>query len=181
MSGGVVVDGALRASVPGIRAAGDVTHGEKYTHLAGVQASVAASNAVLGPTRRTGEIVPRITFTDPEPAAVGVTTATRPGSTAHTVEHATQDRAITEGSTTGFTLLILDRRGRVLGGTVVGPRAGESIGELTLAVHRGLSTTDLAAVTHPYPHVQRRDLERRDRRAAGPGPPPRRPPGPVLS
>lgn len=150
-SGGVVVDGALRTSVPGIWAAGDVTHGAKYTHLAGVQASVAASNAVLGLTRRTGEIVPRVTFTDPELAAVGVTTATRPGSTAHTVEHATQDRAITEGSTTGFTRLVLDRRGRVLGGTVVGPRAGESIGELTLAVHRGLSTTDLAAVTHPYP------------------------------
>ena len=39
----------------------------------------------------------------------------------------------------------------MLGATVVGPRAGETLGELTLAITRGLTTRDLAGVTHAYP------------------------------
>ena len=45
----------------------------------------------------------------------------------------------------------MDSRGRILGATVVGPRAGETLGELTLAVKQGLRTRDLAGVTHAYP------------------------------
>ena len=51
----------------------------------------------------------------------------------------------------GFTRLAFDRRGRVIGGTIVGPRAGESLGEVCLAVQRKLSATAVAGVTHPYP------------------------------
>jgi len=46
---------------------------------------------------------------------------------------------------------VLDRRGRVIGATVVGPRAGETLAELTLAITRGLRARDLAAIMHPYP------------------------------
>lgn len=45
----------------------------------------------------------------------------------------------------------VDRRGRIVGGTLVGPRAGECLAELTLAVTRGLRTRDLAGSTHAYP------------------------------
>lgn len=45
----------------------------------------------------------------------------------------------------------MDRRGRITGGTLVGPRAGECLAELTLAVGRGLRTLDLAGSTHAYP------------------------------
>ncbi len=51
----------------------------------------------------------------------------------------------------GFTRLVFDRRGRIAGGTIVGPRAGESLGEVCLAVQRKLSATAVAGVTHPYP------------------------------
>ena len=61
------------------------------------------------------------------------------------------DRAIAEDRTAGFTRLVLDRRGRVVGATVVGARAGEALAELTLAVRRGLRARDLAGVVHPYP------------------------------
>ena len=61
------------------------------------------------------------------------------------------DRAVTEGALGGFTSLVVDKRGHVLGATVVGPRAGETLGELTLAITRGLTTRDLAGVTHAYP------------------------------
>jgi pyruvate/2-oxoglutarate dehydrogenase complex dihydrolipoamide dehydrogenase (E3) component len=61
------------------------------------------------------------------------------------------DRAVADGRTDGFTRLVLDRRGRVRGATVVGPRAGETLGELTLAVRNGLRARDLAGTVHPYP------------------------------
>lgn len=149
--GHVVVDRHLRTTDPRIWACGDVTGHPQFTHTAGVHGSLAASNAVLGVPRSiddTGQ--PRVTFTDPEVAAVGVTTL-RPGLRAQTIRHDEVDRAVAEGRTAGFSRLILDRRHRVVGATVVGSRAGETIGELALAVRLGLRTRDLAATTHPYP------------------------------
>ncbi|MGX7730832.1 hypothetical protein ACWPOB_16370 [Rhodococcus sp. 2H158] len=58
---------------------------------------------------------------------------------------------MTEGATRGFTRLVLDRKHHIVGATIVGPRAGETIGELVLAVKHGLRTRDLAGATHPYP------------------------------
>jgi len=150
-SGYVLVDTAMRTSVRGIWAAGDVTPYPDYTHLAGVYANTAVTNAVLGLRRTVSDVIPRVTFTSPELAAVGVTQATAPGHSTTTIQHAHTDRAITEVGTTGFARIVVDKRGRIVGGTIVGPRAGESLGELTLAVHKKLTTRDLAEVTHPYP------------------------------
>jgi pyruvate/2-oxoglutarate dehydrogenase complex dihydrolipoamide dehydrogenase (E3) component len=153
--GFVLVDDRLRTSNPRVWAAGDVTPHPQFTHLAGVHASIAATNAVLG-LRRSVDLsaVPRVTFTDPEVAAVGAASWTPPGEPAPqtvTREHADVDRAVAEGRTDGFARLVLGPRGRILGATVVGPRAGESLAELTLAVHKGLTATDLAGTIHPYP------------------------------
>ncbi|WP_028278504.1 FAD-dependent oxidoreductase [Arthrobacter sp. H5] len=150
-SGQVVVDSGMRTSNPAFWAAGDVTGHPKFTHLAGVHASTAASNAVLGLRRAVSGTIPRVTYTSPEVASVGVTDASVPGRTTSTVQLEDTDRAITESSTTGFAQLVIDRRGRILGGTIVGPRAGESLAELTLAVHKKMTTRELAGVTHPYP------------------------------
>ncbi|MGY1827342.1 hypothetical protein [Blastococcus sp. SYSU DS0541] len=54
-------------------------------------------------------------------------------------------------ATEGFTTLFLDGKQRVVGATVVGPRAGETLGELTLAVRKGLTAGDLTGSTHAYP------------------------------
>jgi pyruvate/2-oxoglutarate dehydrogenase complex dihydrolipoamide dehydrogenase (E3) component len=150
-AGHVLVDRRMRSSHPLVWAAGDVTPHPRYTHLAGVHASTAASNAVLGLRRRVSTVAPRVTFTSPELAAVGLTSARGRGLRASTIQHVHADRALTEQQTAGFTRIVTDRRGRILGGTIVGPRAGESLAELTLAVHRKLTTRDLAGVTHPYP------------------------------
>ncbi len=149
--GNVRVDEYLRTTNPRIWAAGDVAGHPQFTHVAGVHGSTAAANAVLG-IRRAAAVtaVPRVTYTAPEVAAVGLP-AGSPGTTARTLHHDEVDRAIAEGRTAGFTRLVLDRRGRVVGATVVGPRAGETLAELTLAVRRGLSARDLAGVMHPYP------------------------------
>ena len=152
--GTVRVDPTLRTSNPRVWAAGDVTNHPRFTHLAGMHGSLAATNAVLG-LRRSVDLaaVPRVTFTDPEVAAVGAATWSGSGDEPRTVtrRHEDVDRAVTEGTTAGFARLALGRRHRVVGATVVGPRAGESLGELVLAVRKKLNTGDLAGTTHPYP------------------------------
>ncbi|TAM85246.1 MAG: oxidoreductase [Jatrophihabitans sp.] len=153
--GYLCVDGHLRTTNRRIWAAGDVTGHPQFTHTAGVHGSLAAANAVLGLRRRVDvTAMPRVTFTAPEVAAVGVGLADarrHARLSARTTPHERVDRAVTDGATNGFTRLVLDPRGRIVGATVVGPRAGEVLGELTLAVRRGLRTRDLAGTVHPYP------------------------------
>ena len=151
--GFVVVDDVLRTTNPRIRAAGDVTGHPAYTHVAGVHGNLAAMNAVLGLRRRVDlSAVPRVTFTRPEVAAVGEPTRDRGGDRrVHTQRLRHADRAIAEQDTDGFTRLVVDGRHRVRGATVVGPRAGEALAELTLAVSRGLTTSHLTGAVHPYP------------------------------
>ncbi len=153
--GFVKVDDRLRTSNPRVFAAGDVTPWSRFTHTAGVHASIAASNAVLG-LRRSIDLAaaPRVTFTQPEIAAVGTTLPDEVGHTDLTVAttyHEDVDRALAEDITGGFTRLLFDRKGRVVGGTIVSPRAGESLAEVVLAVRLGLGARDLAGATHPYP------------------------------
>ena len=151
--GFVVVDALLRTTNPRIWAAGDLTGHPQFTHTAGVHASLAASNAILGVRRKVDlTAVPRVTFTDPEVAAVGLETdRVPPGLRTIDWSHSHVDRAVAEGASGGFARLVIDKRGHALGATVVGPRAGETLGELTLAITRGLTTRDLAGVTHAYP------------------------------
>lgn len=153
--GYVHVDAHLRTSNPRIWAAGDLTGHPQFTHTAGMHGSIAATNAILG-LRRTVDTAgePRVTFTDPEIAVVGIDprTARRiTGLRVQTLSHSHLDRAIAEADTGGLTQLVLDRKHRIVGASIVGPRAGETIGELVLAVKHGMRTRDLAGATHPYP------------------------------
>lgn len=154
------MDAHLGTSNPRVWAAGDVTGHPQLTHLAGAHGSVAATNAVLG-TRRRAEtsVVPRVTFTDPEVAAVGTPTWEGDGAEGETAatprtttrQHVDVDRARAENRSEGFTRLALGPHDRIVGGTVVGPRAGESLAEITLAVRHHLTVSDLAGTIHPYP------------------------------
>lgn len=153
--GYLVVDEHLRSSNRRIWAAGDITGHPQFTHTAGVHGSLAATNAVLGLRRRVElTAMPRVTFTDPELAAVGVTAADaqRHGElSVRTESHEHADRAVTEQRTDGLSRLVLDPKGRIVGASVVGPRAGEALSELVLAVRRGLRSRDLAGTVHAYP------------------------------
>ncbi|WP_396667714.1 dihydrolipoyl dehydrogenase family protein [Microbacterium sp. R86528] len=152
--GYVEVDDSLRTTNPRIWSAGDITGLAQFTHTAGVNGSVAATNAILG-LRRKAEtrVVPRVTFTAPEVAAVGLQSADATAGRHRVVtwHHEHSDRAIAENNTAGFARIVVDRRGKILGGTIVGPRAGETMGELALAMKANLSTSVLAGVIHPYP------------------------------
>ncbi|RBY93968.1 oxidoreductase [Blastococcus sp. TBT05-19] len=151
--GNVVVDATLTTTNPRIRAAGDVTGHPPYTHVAGVHGSLAATNAVLGLRRRVDlSAVPRVTYTSPEIAAVGEPTGAL-ADDRRLVERPLRsaDRSVTDQDDAGFSRLVVDSGHRVRGANVVGPRAGEALAELVLAVSQGLTTGDLAGAMHAYP------------------------------
>ncbi|WP_199435575.1 FAD-dependent oxidoreductase, partial [Qaidamihabitans albus] len=148
------VDARLRTSNRRVYAAGDITGALPFTHVAGMHGSIAATNALLAPTRSIDhEHIPRVTFTDPEIAHVGLTeqqARQRHGTDVRVrlLEHAHVDRAVTEDATEGFTHVVLDGKGRVLGATIAAPRAGEMIAELTALTARSGRLHDLASVAH---------------------------------
>lgn len=151
-SGHVVVDPRLRTTNKRIWAAGDVTGHPQFTHVAGVHGSLAASNAVLGVRRKVDlATVPRVTYTHPEVAAFGAAAGTLADGHVVDLPHAEVDRAVADGDTRGLTRLVLDHRRRVVGATVVSPRAGELLGELVVAARGKLKAGDLAGTMHAYP------------------------------
>lgn len=149
--GQIITDPGMRTTNPSVWAAGDVTAHPRFTHVAGVHASIAARNAVLGLASKISPVVPSVTYTSPELAAVGTTDAPGTDARVWTIHHTHVDRAVTDNTTKGFTRMHVDRAGRILGATIVGPRAGESLTEIVLAMEHRLKTSDIAAATHPYP------------------------------
>jgi len=154
---GIPVDDRLRTNVPHIYAAGDVLGGEQFSHVAGWQAFEATRNALL-PGSASGRVNPMawVTFTDPEVAQVGLSeTAARErlGDTIAltTWDIARVDRATCDDDEDGFIKLVSNRRGVLIGATIVASRAGEMSGELSLAIAKGLSVADVATAVHAYP------------------------------
>lgn len=155
--GDIRVNDRLRTGNPRVYAAGDVTGRSAFTHLGGAQGGAAATDALLGVRRRIdGAAVPWVTFTDPEVARVGRTAAQARAEhgdavRVHTLTHDRVDRAVTEGRTDGLTTLVLGPRGRIVGATVVAPRAGETIAHLAAGVRLGWTASHYAKTVHPYP------------------------------
>jgi pyruvate/2-oxoglutarate dehydrogenase complex dihydrolipoamide dehydrogenase (E3) component len=154
---GIPVDDRLRTNMPHVYAAGDVLGGEQFSHVAGWQAFEATRNALL-PGSSSGRPHPMawVTFTDPEVAQVGLsdTAARERLGEAITVTRwdiARVDRAKCDDDEDGFIKLISDRRGVLIGATLVGSRAGEMSGELSLAIARRLRVGDVATAIHAYP------------------------------
>jgi pyruvate/2-oxoglutarate dehydrogenase complex dihydrolipoamide dehydrogenase (E3) component len=155
--GFVKVDSRLQTSGDHIWAAGDAVGRMYFTHVAGHQGLTAMANALFRARRRFDySAVPRVTFTDPEVASIGLTEAEareRLGRDPLVLRHdyAESDRALTEGRARGFAKLVTGRRGRLLGATLVAPAAGESIAELAALVRRGGTAADLSQAIHAYP------------------------------
>jgi pyruvate/2-oxoglutarate dehydrogenase complex dihydrolipoamide dehydrogenase (E3) component len=161
-AGHVRVDARLRTSAAGVYAAGDVSGVMLFTHAAFDMGRIAAANALsrTGWRRFRTDAVPWVTFTDPEVARVGITEEDAPaGARVAEVPLAEVDRAIVAGARDGFVKLIAGPRsltryaagGRVLGATIVAPRAGEMIHEIALAMRANLFAGRLAQTVHAYP------------------------------
>jgi len=153
---GVLVDDTLRTTNPDIYAAGDICSPYQFTHAAEGMARVAIQNALFFGRKRVSDLViPWTTYTDPEVAHVGITereAAKTEDVITFTKELADTDRAILDGETEGYVRLYMNRKdGRLLGATIVGSHAGESIGEAVLAITQKLKVGHLSGVIHPYP------------------------------
>jgi pyruvate/2-oxoglutarate dehydrogenase complex dihydrolipoamide dehydrogenase (E3) component len=152
---GVVVDDHLRTTNRRVFAAGDVSSMFKFTHAADALARIVIQNALFfGRKRASSLVIPWCTYTDPEVAHVG---AYEEGARADgrrvetiTIPLADVDRAVVDQDREGF-VRVHHERGRLLGCTVVAPRAGEMIGVATQALTHGGSVRDLGATIQPYP------------------------------
>jgi pyruvate/2-oxoglutarate dehydrogenase complex dihydrolipoamide dehydrogenase (E3) component len=154
---GIPVDDRLRTNVKNIYAAGDVTGGYQFTHFAGWQAFQAVRNALL-PGNNSGltDLVPWVTFTDPEVAHVGLTEEQARDKFGENLrvcrwDLSRTDRAICEDDRDGFTKVIARKNGILVGATVVNRRAGETITELIIAIKQNMKISDLAETIHAYP------------------------------
>jgi len=154
--GGITVDARLITSNRKVFAIGDVAGGPQFTHIAGYHAGIVIRNALFGlPARVDYKALPWVTYTDPELAHAGLTEA-EARKAGHAAEvlgwtFALNDRAQAERATEGLAKVILGPRGRILGATIVGPRAGELIGTWGLAISAGLKIGAIASVILPYP------------------------------
>ncbi len=153
---GITVDERLRTDRAHIFAAGDCKAGLKFTHVAGYDASIVLSNAVLHwPRKADYTWTPWCTYTDPELASLGLNEkrARAKGLDFKVVseEFRDNDRALAEGSGEGRIKLVLGERGKVLGVQIAGPRAGEILSEWVGAAAGDVSLSKIASAVHPYP------------------------------
>ncbi|MDK3016584.1 dihydrolipoyl dehydrogenase family protein [Pseudodonghicola flavimaris] len=153
---GIRTDARLRTGNRRVYAIGDVTGGAQFTHVAGYQAGVVLRAALFAlPSRARSDHIPRVTYTDPEIAQVGMTEAEARAAhgarlEVHRVDLAQNDRAVAEGLGPGM-IKLMAVRGRPVGVSIAGPQAGELIGIWALALARGMKLSAIAGLVLPYP------------------------------
>ena len=153
---GITVDARLRSSNKRVFAIGDCAGGPAFTHVAAYHASIVIRNALFRlPAKVDYRALPRVTYTDPELAAVGLSEAAAravsPNCVVTEASFADNDRAQTEDATAGRIKVMSAPNGRILGAAIVGPRAGELAALWCLAIGRGLKLSAIAGSVLPYP------------------------------
>ncbi len=154
---GVKTDRSLRTSNRRVFAIGDAAGRGQFTHLAGAHAGLFVRKALFAaPINADSLLVPRVTYTSPELAAVGLTEAQARAAHGDDVRvlvqpFADNDRAQAEGDIRGFAKLIASRRGKILGVTLVGAHAGDHLPLWVLTMTTGLKLSQLTGMIAPYP------------------------------
>ena len=154
--GFIAVDRQMRTNVPHIFAIGDLVGQPMLAHKATHEGKLAAEVAAGEKREWVARVIPSVAYTDPEIAWVGVTEteAKAKGLQVGVAKFpwAASGRAIGIGRTEGFTKLIFDQAShRVIGGGIVGARAGDLIAEVALAIEMGCEAGDIGHTIHPHP------------------------------
>jgi len=152
----IPVDDYLRTSVEHIFAAGDVNGRSMLVQTARMEGRIAATNAVLGPTRHaTYEVVPSGSFTDPEYGRVGLTETQAAQHHDTIVGIARYDdllRPVADGRSEGFCKLIADRRTRaILGAHVLGEYSAETVQTVAACMAAGMTIEQVAELQLAFP------------------------------
>lgn len=174
--GEVLVDAHLCTNLPGVYAAGDVTAGLMLAHNASFQGRVAANHVLgLAPSTTADQAIPRVTFTDPEVASIGLGEAAARAQYGDAIGAGSFDlrglgMAHALGELSGFVKVIVDRDARrVLGIHIVGAHASEMINEASVILNGGVTLDRLLGVVHAHPTLSEAIAEAAEAAARGHG------------
>ncbi|MBL6777640.1 MAG: FAD-dependent oxidoreductase [Alphaproteobacteria bacterium] len=155
---GIQTDNRLRSSNKRVYAIGDVAGRHQFTHVAGYHAGIVIRNILFKlPAKLRDDAIPWVTYTDPELAQTGLTwteAVSRYGADAvrrTDWELRDNDRARAARRTEGLIRVISDKKGKILGASILAPNAGELIHSWTLALQAGLKMSAMAGTIAPYP------------------------------
>jgi pyruvate/2-oxoglutarate dehydrogenase complex dihydrolipoamide dehydrogenase (E3) component len=154
---GIAVNRKLKTSNRRVYAIGDVAAGQpQFTHAANYHAGLVIRNALFRlPVRVNKNAVPWVTFTEPELAHAGLTEAEARARKfkVHILRwpYHDNDRAQAERETHGHIKIIVTKKGKILGATIVGAHAGELIATWALAIAQGLNVRAFTSIVFPYP------------------------------
>lgn len=155
---GITVDEHLRTSNKKIFAIGDVSGGPQFTHVAGYHAGIIIRQVCFKMfwAKVDYKALPWVTYCDPELAQVGLTEEEARKKHGNDIKAAEwhfdeNDRAIAERVTNGQIRVITNKKGLVLGASIVGAQAGELIGLWALAISSGLKIGAVTGMIAPYP------------------------------
>lgn len=153
---GIKVGANLRSSNPRVFALGDVAGGPQFTHVAGYHASIFVRQVLFKqPAKVDYKALPWVSYTSPELGQVGLTEAMakEQGLAVSSVKwsFAEMDRAVAEHETQGFAKILVNKKGRVVGATIVGKGAGELLQPWALAIATKMKLSTMAGHIAPYP------------------------------
>ena len=152
----IKVDEHWRTSLPGVYAIGDVTGGLRLAHVASAAGKCAVAHMLGKPDPIDMGVVPGCVYTYPQIATVGLTAdaAREAGYTVRTrkLPMTANGQALVTREERSFVKVVEEAEtGRILGAQLFCAQASEMIGELSLAIARGLTVKDLSRVIHPHP------------------------------
>jgi len=158
-NGFLPVDEYLQTECPTIYACGDVIGGYQFTHVSAHEAWFASVNSLFGRFKRFKadyRVIPWATFTSPEVARVGI--SEKEAKIQNIPYESTQyglddlDRAITDDAAVGFVrVLTVPGKDKILGATIVGPRADDLIATFVIGMKHGLGLNKVLGTIHAYP------------------------------
>lgn len=156
--GRIVTNAWMQTTVPHIYAAGDCAGPHQIVHIGVEQGEIAARN-ILHPTKKQSidyRLLCSVVFSDPQVAQAGLTeTRARQLNIPYlAASHPFNDhgKAMIMGTKHGFVKLLADpASGEILGGSCVGPMAGELIHEIIAAMRHRMTVGELAALPHYHP------------------------------
>lgn len=153
--GFIAVDNQLRTQVPHIFAIGDIIGNPMLAHKASSEGRLAAEVIAGKKHYFDPKSIPSVAYTDPEIAWTGLTEAqAKEQGIAYKTgvfPWAASGRALSLNRSEGFTKLIFNDKGRIIGAGIVGVSAGDLISELALAIEMGCDAEDIALTIHPHP------------------------------
>lgn len=154
--GYIVTNKKLQTNIKNIYACGDVTGPFQFTHMAGYQAGIVIRNTIFKLGAKVDySFVPWTTYTKPEVSHVGLTEVMAKKenkyATHYTVDINALDRAKADEDRKGFLKLIVDKKGRLIGATLVGEKAGEQMPIAALAIKNKMKLSGFMNIIFSYP------------------------------